>query len=501
MEELNWDNNTNYYEILNININCTLEEIKKSYRKQALKWHPDRNPNNIEQSTNYFQLIEKAYSTLSDPNKKIEYDNLIKIEDFNSILNKKIQNYDLNDDDIYDGFSNSKKGFYNIYEKKFEKIAKEENLINYPKFGNSESKWEDIQKFYDFWLTFQTKKDFFEVQKNLLERAPNSKIKHEWIKENEKFKKKAILDYNNKIHELTLNIKKKDPRISAFIELQEKEKEQQKEIQKKLNFLKNQKLLKELENYENEKKLNLEKIIKEEEEEEDINEFYWSCEYCGRKMKDEKTFKTHCLTKKHIKKTLNFKNQFLNDLNLLEISNYNYLLLGITKDDINKFNLPNFDFNIINNPKIINKRKKIEKTEDIKLIEEEEEEEIIEKNIKKKWKDLSKKERRKIKFKKNFDKIDNKIIKNNNLIENKIENENLFKNNLFESLNIEIEEEEENKIENIIEKVVEEEIKEIQINKTINISEKKIIQKKNINSFYYLIIIIFFLIFILFFRI
>jgi len=61
-----------YYEILGVPRNATLEEIKAAYRKQALKWHPDRNKS--PEATEKFKQINKAFEVLSDPKKKAIYD-------------------------------------------------------------------------------------------------------------------------------------------------------------------------------------------------------------------------------------------------------------------------------------------------------------------------------------------------------------------------------------------------------------------------------------------
>ena len=55
-----------YYAILGIKKNATEAEIKKAYRKLALKWHPDKNPNNREEAEEKFKKINEAYSVLSD---------------------------------------------------------------------------------------------------------------------------------------------------------------------------------------------------------------------------------------------------------------------------------------------------------------------------------------------------------------------------------------------------------------------------------------------------
>lgn len=61
------------YEILGIGHDATKEEIKKAYRKLALKYHPDHNPGNQE-AEEKFKEVNMAYEVLSDPDKKKEYD-------------------------------------------------------------------------------------------------------------------------------------------------------------------------------------------------------------------------------------------------------------------------------------------------------------------------------------------------------------------------------------------------------------------------------------------
>ena len=66
---------TNYYDVLNVNKNSTKEEIKKSYKKLAMKYHPDKNMNNKEEAEKKFKEVAEAYEVLSDDKKKYEYDN------------------------------------------------------------------------------------------------------------------------------------------------------------------------------------------------------------------------------------------------------------------------------------------------------------------------------------------------------------------------------------------------------------------------------------------
>jgi DnaJ-class molecular chaperone len=65
---------SDYYEILGVGRNATLDEIKKAYRKQALEWHPDRHKDDKEFAEKKFKEINEAYQVLSDPQKRSAYD-------------------------------------------------------------------------------------------------------------------------------------------------------------------------------------------------------------------------------------------------------------------------------------------------------------------------------------------------------------------------------------------------------------------------------------------
>ncbi|MBT8383128.1 MAG: J domain-containing protein [Ignavibacteriaceae bacterium] len=64
-----------YYKILGVEKSATKDEIKKAYRKLALKYHPDRNPDN-KAAEEKFKEITEAHEVLSDPEKRKKYDTL-----------------------------------------------------------------------------------------------------------------------------------------------------------------------------------------------------------------------------------------------------------------------------------------------------------------------------------------------------------------------------------------------------------------------------------------
>ena len=58
-----------FYEILGVSKSASESEIKKAYRKKAIKYHPDKNPDNPE-AVNEFILINKAYTIMTDEKAK-----------------------------------------------------------------------------------------------------------------------------------------------------------------------------------------------------------------------------------------------------------------------------------------------------------------------------------------------------------------------------------------------------------------------------------------------
>jgi len=56
----------NYYEMLEVTKTATEADIKKAYRRLALKWHPDKNPDNQKEAEIRFKEISEAYEVLSD---------------------------------------------------------------------------------------------------------------------------------------------------------------------------------------------------------------------------------------------------------------------------------------------------------------------------------------------------------------------------------------------------------------------------------------------------
>mmetsp|Transcript_17066 Transcript_17066/g.39844 ORF Transcript_17066/g.39844 Transcript_17066/m.39844 type:complete len:230 (-) Transcript_17066:30-719(-) len=63
-----------FYAVLDVARDASDAEIKKAYRKAALRWHPDKNPEEKDNADRMFKLVAEAYDVLSDPQKRSLYD-------------------------------------------------------------------------------------------------------------------------------------------------------------------------------------------------------------------------------------------------------------------------------------------------------------------------------------------------------------------------------------------------------------------------------------------
>ncbi|XP_046670425.1 dnaJ homolog subfamily C member 21 [Homalodisca vitripennis] len=226
-----------YYDVLGIPRDSSEDEIKKSYRKLALQWHPDKNPNNVEEAKIQFQLVQQAYEVLSDSHERAWYD-----KHRESILRGGLgSNYDDSALDVFQyftsscfaGYNDDEKGFYSVYREVFNKIAAEDSGFHsgsdsdfeIPTFGKSDSSYEEVvHPFYSFWQGYSTKKSYAWLNVHDITEAPNRKVVKVMEKENKKVRDKAKKERNEEIRNLVTFVKKRDKRVQAHLKYKQEKK-------------------------------------------------------------------------------------------------------------------------------------------------------------------------------------------------------------------------------------------------------------------------------------
>ncbi|XP_053634593.2 dnaJ homolog subfamily C member 21 [Cherax quadricarinatus] len=341
-----------HYEVLGVSQRATDSDLKKAYRQMALVWHPDKNPDNMEEAKVQFQLIQAAYDTLSDPQERAFYD-----RNRESILRGKASGSDPKPETVdlfeyfssqcYSGFNDSEKGFYTIYRQVFEKIAAkdmqymdDEEEIIIPDFGSSDTDLEDVAEFYGYWSSYCTSMDFhwadeFDIREaQRMGRWVEKKIE----KDNNKARQKARRQFNEEVRALVAFVRKRDKRWLArkkIIEAKIVENAQKQEAaQRRQREARQMKMKEDIEQekanlaaYEDELKAMEEKFANEwgltesdsdddlEEDEVEINELREDkgdleeseerlldnlyCVACNRYFKTEKSKESHERSKKH----------------------------------------------------------------------------------------------------------------------------------------------------------------------------------------------------------
>ncbi len=109
----NYNHQQNLYEFLGAHPKAGPDEIKAAYRSKLKEWHPDKNPNRKEAAEEMTKMLNQAYSILSDPEKRKNYDNMLR-------FTKRKKFNDINDDTFWSKLSKVspefKKTLYNVQE-------------------------------------------------------------------------------------------------------------------------------------------------------------------------------------------------------------------------------------------------------------------------------------------------------------------------------------------------------------------------------------------------
>lgn len=313
-----------HYQVLGVAKNASDDDIKRAYRKLALKWHPDKNLENQDEAKEQFQLVQQAWEILSDPRERTWYDNhreaILKGGIEEDYEDRSINLFPYFSASCFKGYGDNEKGFYTVYRNLFEKLAAEDaefqdSDTEIPGFGDSQSSYmEVVHNFYSYWYSYSTKKSYAWLDPYNVRNMPghSRRIFKLAEKENKKVRDKAKRERNEQVRNLVAFVRKRDKRVQTHAEqlaARAKENLRKTKERRKAQLLERRKLLNNHTESEWSKFSNieaeLEKIeanLAEEFGEDDNkrdNKVYY-CMHCDKLFKTHRTFANHEKSEKHV---------------------------------------------------------------------------------------------------------------------------------------------------------------------------------------------------------
>jgi DnaJ homolog subfamily A member 5 len=215
-------------------------EIRSSYRKLALRWHPDKNMDNLEEATLRFREIQNSWEVLSDDQERAWYDGhrqeILRSGEVGASSSSSPGPAEEPEDiaTLWSFFSSTKydseESFYKVYGDVFAGIGRKEEK-EYPDMGGVSTPFENVGRFYASWKNFVTNRDFSWADIHRIRDAPNRFIRREMEKENTKARDKARKKYVQCVRELANFVSKRDPRVVLRKKELEKEKAEKEKLQ------------------------------------------------------------------------------------------------------------------------------------------------------------------------------------------------------------------------------------------------------------------------------
>ncbi|PAV16609.1 hypothetical protein PNOK_0822900 [Pyrrhoderma noxium] len=262
VEDNTGDGVEDYYALLEVGEDASADEIKRSFRKLALKHHPDKNHGDVEAATKRFAAIQQAYEVLSDEQERAWYDShrasLVPEPDAETVFEEIRRGSQRRhvprergltvrhlapffDASNWNGFDDSDASFFTLFRNLFARLAADEcsftdhSVDDYPSFGYSTWPWATpsagsnsrqgsppsaARHFYNFWLGFATAKDFAWADSWNTGEAPDRQVRRLMERDNKKARENARKEYNDTVKSLVTFIRKRDPRYKAHLAAQ-----------------------------------------------------------------------------------------------------------------------------------------------------------------------------------------------------------------------------------------------------------------------------------------
>lgn len=316
------------YEVLGVERDAEDDEIKKCYRKLALKWHPDKNKDNSEESTRVFTEIQQAYEVLVDPQERAWYDKHREqiIRGGDDYVDNCINLMKYFSASVFCGHGDDEQGFYAVYANVFRIITQEDaeftadkDVEVLPEFGTSSSDFEEVvQPFYAHWQSYSTLKSYSWLEQYNIREAPNRRVQRLMEKDNKKVRDAAKKERNEEVRALVKFVRKRDKRVKAYLELLKEKDEERKRLteEKRLEALREREKM--FDEYKEETWASLSGLEEDlaqmnthldsefgrdndvtdsQSDEEEVEQYY--CVACDKAFKTEKALVNHEKSRKH----------------------------------------------------------------------------------------------------------------------------------------------------------------------------------------------------------
>ena len=248
-----------HYAVLGVGRDAEEAEIRRAYRKEALRWHPDKNPDRQEEATARFREISEAYKTLSDAQERAWYDthreSILRGQHGanggggNGADGGDAPDYSWAQPDLwayfardaYADYSDGEGGFYAVMGEAFKAVAEAERkdaerrrdksfAFSAPtEFGTSKTNLEQVARFYQAWASFSSKMSFAWVDEYDTREAEDRFERKHVEKLNQKKRDAARKEYNKTVLAFVDHCRNRDKRYVEVIrarEAQQREKEE-----------------------------------------------------------------------------------------------------------------------------------------------------------------------------------------------------------------------------------------------------------------------------------
>jgi DnaJ family protein C protein 2 len=203
---------------LSNNTGADVETIRKAYHKAVLLYHPDKKlikSQDGEEDRRIFLKVQEAFNTLCDENKRRTYDSQLDFDESVPDI-----------EEVTEALSQGTKQFCDLFRPVFERNARFATVKPAPSFGDENSPIDEVNRFYSYWVKFESWRDFTNVDCEYRPDEATSREEKRWmIKENaakaRKLKRKEIA----RVNDLVMLAFERDPRVLQDKEAQKKAKD------------------------------------------------------------------------------------------------------------------------------------------------------------------------------------------------------------------------------------------------------------------------------------